>query len=273
MSTSRGIDRDRLGVLSGALLLGLALARFLDTPVLPFSTTFFGSAVGVNLSATTLLLLMATGLAISAVESLIRSHPLARQGEIQRTAIFWIMPTLLILGLAAWLADIQELSLWVFVLLMSAILIPLALVAEYASIDPNQRQLPLVIWGETILISLVALILFTRIYDLRVRALLSGTAIFFITSLLAARAFWFNRNDKSSNFLYGITAGVLTGLMAWVINYWPVTTFQGGSFLFLFFYVVVGLIQQQLRGQFSRRVVLEYTLFAGLGLFFIMLVL
>jgi hypothetical protein len=37
-----GLDRDRLGVLSGAILLALALGRFVETPVRPLITTLLG---------------------------------------------------------------------------------------------------------------------------------------------------------------------------------------------------------------------------------------
>jgi hypothetical protein len=178
-----------------------------------------------------------------------------------------------VLGLAGWLAAAGEVGLWILGLLISAVLIPLALAAEYASVDPDQRRRPAVQWGETVLIYIVALMLFALIYDQRARALLSGTAVLAVTTLLVVRVFWFSVDRPATAWLYALTVGILTGLATWAINYWPITTRQGGLLLFLLFYVIVGLIQQYLHGRFGRRVVLEYGGVAAIGSLFVILLL
>jgi hypothetical protein len=106
------LDRDRLSVLSGALVLGLALGRFLEAPSRSLALDVLGSPLGINLSATTVMLLLSLGLGATAVESLVRSHPLARQGELLRSVIHWLMPALLVLGLAGWLLDFEAVGVW-----------------------------------------------------------------------------------------------------------------------------------------------------------------
>ncbi|HZD09938.1 MAG TPA: hypothetical protein VE553_01250, partial [Candidatus Binatia bacterium] len=56
------IDRDRLSVVTGAVLLALATARLLDVPARPYQLTVFGSPLGFNLSETTILLLVTGGM-------------------------------------------------------------------------------------------------------------------------------------------------------------------------------------------------------------------
>lgn len=260
------LDRDRLSVLSGALVLGLALGRFLEAPVRSLGLNVLGSPLGINLSATTVMLLVIAGLGATAVESLVRSHPLAREGQLGRSVMYWIMPALLALGLAAWLLAFESVGVWTAGILACAVLAPLALAAEYANVDPQDRDRPLVRWGERALIYLVAFLLFSRVYDLSLRALLSSTAVFAVTALLAARYLWFETDGARAAFLYGATIALLIGLFNWAVNYWSLSAMQGGLLLLILFYVLVGLTQRSLADQFDRQVALEYgvVLFVGL---------
>ncbi|MGD8858139.1 MAG: hypothetical protein PVG33_17515, partial [Chloroflexota bacterium] len=242
------LDRDRLSVLTGALVLGLALGRFLETPVRPLAVNVLGSPLGINLSATTVLVLITLGLGVTAVESLVRSHPLARAGRLERSVMYWITPALLVLGLAGWLLAFEDVGVWTAGVLACAILIPPALAVEYANVDPDSRARPVVRWGERALIYVVAFLLFSRIYDLRVRALLSSPAVFSLSALLAARYLWFEAGSARLAMLYGATAGLLLGLLNWAVNYWRLSAMQGGLLLLLVFYVLVGLIQGNLAG-------------------------
>lgn len=264
------LDRDRLSVLTGALLLTLAMTRLLDVPILPVGTVFLGSQLGLDLSGTTLMPMIMLGMGITAAESLVRSHPIARQGKINRSTMFWIVPGLLVAALAAWLVSMNDIGLWTAGLLISSILIPLALAAEYAAVDPAPRRRSALQWGQTVLIHLLAVIIFTRIYDVRARSLLSGTAVLLVTTLLAARVFWPLVEDVGSAFIYGVTCGVLLGLMTWVLNYWKLSSLQGGLLLLAMFYVVVGLLQQYLYDRYSRQIILEY---GGVGVLTLLIVL
>jgi intracellular septation protein A len=264
------LDRDRLSVLTGALLLALSMTRLLEVPIRPLGTTFLGSQLGFNLSATTIMPLIMLGLGVTAAESLVRSHPIARQGKLNRSTMYWIVPGLLVTALATWLVSITDTGLWTAGLLISCVLIPLALAAEYSAVNPDQGQRTILQWGQTVLIHLLAFIIFTRIYDVRARSLLSGTAVLLVTTLLAARIYWPIVGGSAEAFLYGVTAGVLLGLMTWVLNYWRLTSLQGGLLLLALFYVVVGLIQQYLYGRFNRQVVIE---FGGVGVLALLVIL
>jgi hypothetical protein len=265
------LDRDRLSVLSGALILGLALGRFLETPARAVGLDVLGSPLGINLSETTVLLLITAGLGVTAVESLVRSHPLARRGQLGRSVMHWIMPSLLVLGLAAWLLAFEDVGVWTAGVLVSAILIPPALAVEYANVDPDNRRRPIVRWGERALIYVAAFLLFSRIYDLRARALLSSPAVFALGALLAARYLRFEAGDVRQAFLYGGTAGFLLGLFNWAFNYWGLSAMQGGLLLLLLFYALVGLIQGSLAGRFGRQLLLEYGVVLFVGLIVIVL--
>jgi intracellular septation protein A len=252
------LDRDRLSVLTGALLLALSITKLLEAPIRSLRVLFLGSQVGFDLSATTIMQLIVLGLGITAAESLVRSHPIARQGSLGRTTMFWIVPGLLVLSLATWLTSAADIGLWTAGLLFSSILIPIALAAEYSAVEQVEGENTILRWGQAVLIHLLAFILYTRIFDYHTRSLLSGTAVLIITTLLAARLFWPIVGKSADAFIYGLTTGVLLGLMTWVLNYWRLTTLQGGLLLLAFFYVVVGIIQQYLSGRFDRQIILEY---------------
>jgi hypothetical protein len=266
-----GLDRDRLGVLSGALLVGLALGRFVETPVRPFSATVLGSPLGIDLSATTLMVLVMAGMAATAVESLLRSHSLARQNEFGRTYHFWIVPGLLVVGMTAWLAAFEDIGLWTLGLMASAIIVPLSLAAEYAAVDPDQRGSAYAGWAETLLVYLAALILFTRIYDLGARALLSGTAVLIVAALLVTRLLWYTTSRPVLAAGYGLFVGLIVGLISWGLNYMPLSTAAAGLLLLVLFYALSGLVQQYLTGRLDRRVIIEYVGGAAAGLLLIWL--
>ncbi|GMQ78975.1 MAG: hypothetical protein BMS9Abin02_1524 [Anaerolineae bacterium] len=260
------LDRDRLSVLTGVIVLAMALARFMETPSRPLSTTILGSTAGVNLSAATLAPLLIGGLGITAAESLIRSHPLARSGRISRTAIYWIIPGLISLALASWLISVENLGLWTAGIIVSAILVPVALAAEYLSIGPSVKKRIILQWGQRLLVYLVALILFTRIFDWRARTILSGTAVLFVAAILAARLYWMILADRANTILYGLVAGILLGQLTWVLNYWPLSSLQGGVILLITFYLIVGLTEQFLAGRLTRQVTVEHVSLALIGL-------
>jgi hypothetical protein len=259
MNSREPIDRDRLSVIAGATLLALALARFLDAPIRPFSVNAFGSPLGINLSATTLMLLLITGLAVTGVEGLIRSHPLARQGKIGRTFIHWFVPGVLALALAGWLSRVENLGVWTVALLGSSLLLPVALAAEYAAVLPENRQAALLQWSHSALIHLVAVLAFALVFEWRARSLLSGTAVVLLATLLAVRLFWPQANRPADALVYGAAVGLILGQLTWVLNYWRLSSLRGGLLLLLAFYVTAGLIQQFMLGRFNRQVVWEYS--------------
>ncbi|MGH2537295.1 MAG: DUF5656 family protein [Candidatus Promineifilaceae bacterium] len=263
MSDANVLDRDRLSVLTGGLILGLALGRLVEVPVRPFAMSVLGSLVGVNISAASLMALLMGSLGITAAESLVRSHPRNRGGRLPQTFMYWIVPGLLMLALAAWLQTAANLAQWMAGLAAAAVLAPLALAAEYAAVSREERGRSWLQWSQMALIYLVAGLLFVRIFDLRARSLLSATAVLLVAGLLAARLFWTTGLRPRLALLYGLVPGLAAGQMTWVLNYWRLSGLQGGLLLFMLFYVVTGLCQQYLSGRFGRQVVIEYV---GVGL-------
>lgn len=260
-----GIDRDRLSVVTGGLLLALALARLLDVPGRPLQVNVLGSALGFDLSETTVLFVAIAGMAATGVEALLRAHPRVSQED--RTAVFWIVPALLSLALASWLNRIPDVGFWTLGLFAAALLIPLAMVAEYAAVTPALRRDSWLQWSYSVLVHLVALILFAVIYDARWRGLVGAPLLFISALLLASRLFWTLTRQARQAVLYGVVCALPVSQLLLVVNYWPLSGLQGGLALLLGFYVMVGLLQHYLRaGRLERQVVVEYVAVALVGI-------
>jgi hypothetical protein len=170
---------------------------------------------------------------------------------------------LLNLALATWLMRISSLGTWIAVLLACGVLIPFALTVECRALAVEQRRTQWLRLSQRALVHLTALLVFTLIYEARIRSLLSATAIGLITVLLAARLFWIHTDRLATAFRYAGMAGLILGQITWGLNYWRITSIQGGLILLLVFYVVVGLVQQFLKGQLDdgqigRLILVEY---------------
>jgi hypothetical protein len=259
MAMDERIDRDRLSVLSGAVLLALALSRLLELPAQRIATiNLFGSPLGLSLTDDVVMALVVMGLAITAADALVRSHPQARRGDLPYTFMFWIVPGLLGLGLAVWLNQIADLGQWTLLILVSSVPFPILLSAEYAAVDDAQRRGTWLQWLHAVLLHLTALLIFFLVYNAGLRTLIGAPLVAGIAGLLGWRLFWPHVATRLDALSYGVVCGLLLGQMLWVLNYWALSGLRGGLMLLLLFYVVVGLIQQTLGGRFDRRLLLEY---------------
>jgi len=264
MLDSNKLDYDRLSVLTGVLLLALAVMRFLELPELPIlRATVLGSPIGFDLSAGSLMILITLGMSITAVASMVASHPISMERMVQHGYMFWIVPGMLIMALAIWLNDIDDLAPWITGIIVSAVLIPISLSVECRAVDETQRSQQSLGWFQASLIYLTAVIFFTLIYDARLRSMLSVSLVALISALLSLRLFWITLDNPSALLQYSAVTGLIVGQITWGLNYWGLSGMRGGLLLLLVFYLVAGLIQQFLQGEFndgqkSRRILLEY---------------
>lgn len=258
--TAQSIERGRLSTVVGGILLALALSRLVELPVRPLQVSILGSPLGVNLSGTTLVLLVVVGLAITGVQSLLGLHPSAREEPPSLWIMHWIVPALLGAALVLWLRQIDDLGRWTLALLAAGVLIWLALLAEYKTVSPAppERGGAWLQWGRMVLIHLIALIFFAVIYGMGLRRLVGGPAVWLVTTLLGARHFWGLTGELRRSFAYGAAAGLVSTLTLWILNVWQLSSLRGGWLLLLSFYLAVGLLKERLAGRLERRIALEY---------------
>lgn len=262
----RPIMRSRLGVVLAGLLLALALSRLVELPARPLQISVLGSPLGVNLSGTTLSLLIIVGLAVTGMQSLLQLAPSVRKAPPFHRIIYWLVPALLSAALLLWLRQIDDLGRWTLALAASAVLLPLALLSEYKAATLPEQDDAWLQWGRMVLIHLIALLLFAVIYGMGLRRLLGAPAVWLVTALLAARFFYGLTGEIRRSFIYGAAAGLATALTLVLLNVWPLSALRGGWLLLLAFYLAVGLLKEWLAGRLDRRVALEYAAVGLLGL-------
>ncbi len=271
MKESEPVDRDRLGVITGALLLALALSRFLQMPARPLNLGRLGIDVVLSVSSGALIAGIVAGMAIAGMVSLVYSHPRARQEPIDHSAMYTIMPTLWACVLAFSLPGIENPVLWGATLLAGGLFFALTLTLEYTAIGRQpKRSLPWY-WAYMACIHLTALATLVVIYAQRAPSLVASLLVWLATTLLATRFYWSNAGKLTEAAIYGSLVGILMAQMAWAINYWRLSNLQGGLLLFVCFYVLAGLIQQQRLHRLNRQIIMEYGLAALLTVLFALL--
>ncbi len=265
-------DRDRMSVLVGTIVLGLALMRLIDLPDRFVHTTVLGSPLGIQVSTTTVMLALITALAATGMESLARSHPSFTNGRRfdLRSLVHAIQPALAVLLLGAQLAlGTQPWTAWWLGLGITAILTALVLAAEYMTVDPALRQGALGL-AMTALNLLLALASFTLIYSTRARSFLTATEASVVAGLLALRLLWGMGQPLRQALIYAGVIGLALGECLWALNYWRATPLLAGLLLVLIYYAMTGIAQQHGRGALDRRVLAEFGLVALVGLVIIL---
>jgi hypothetical protein len=253
-------DRDRLSLLLGGAALGFTLSKVVQLPTQQFGLQVLGSPLGVRLSTSWLMTLFVVGLVVAGVQSLLGVHPLAAgRGPM---VIHWILPAVASLMAGALLAQIEQLLVWVPVMVTAVILLGLVTVNEYGSIDPAVAGRT----GSQILVAAfaysLALAFLTVLCGARLRTLIAAPVVLLVSGLLAARLLWDANRRPGQIALYAGLVGLVIAQCTWVLGYWPLPALSGGTILLLVFYVLTGLAQGVWQVRLGRRALVEYSLTA-----------
>jgi hypothetical protein len=222
------------------------------------------------------LLVAFIGLAIGvAAEYHGRLHPaFGRVGD-RLGYTLWILPGLLTwaagLALVLWRPD--DLFLARGLPLLGALLVGLSVFAqdrEIAAADNTAESSALPKQLLSLLTYLAAFGLFTLIYQVKERSLISATTTACVSMLLSLAMLRGARASRQRTLLYAALIGVALGEVTWALNYWVVRELVGGAVLLLVFYVIVGLIEIVLRAELSRRLLAEYLGVGIVGFLFIL---
>ena len=222
------------------------------------------------------ILVMLIGVGIGAVaEYHARLHPVYRRVEDRLSYTLWILPGLLIwaagLALVLWRPD--DLFLARGLPLFGALLVGLAIFAqdrEIASADEAVEPSTLPKQLLSLLTYLAAFGLFTLVYQIKERSLISATTTAFVAAVLSLVLLRGAGAARQRTLLYAALIGVALGEVTWALNYWVVRELVGGAVLLLIYYVLVGLIEIVLRGELSRRLLFEYMGVGIVGFLFIL---
>ncbi len=112
---------------------------------------------------------------------------------------------------------------------------------------------------------LAALIPYVLLYSTKERALLIGPPI----GVIGAAVTWFLLRDvdvtQARRLVHAAVVGALLFELTWAFGYWTVAPVVGGAAIWLAFYVLSGVAEQNAAGTLDRRVGIEYAVVALVG--------
>ena len=262
-TTNRHTPLDRLSLLTSLVLVGLTLSLILDLPSQRVVFSFLGSEASLTVSGTWLIAVLLAALTAAGVNSIARQHPRVHLADTRYIFILWILPAAIVVTATLLLsfADVRAYGVYALILVaLAGAFLVVAILGQYLTIDLNDRSYSAARLGVNLAVYLVALILFSTVYSLKVRSLFSAPAIGLAAGLLALELLRSSEADFWRTWLYAAVIGLAMGEIVWTLNYWNLAGLIGGAFLLVFFYAFTGIAQQYLWNRLNRIVFVEFTL-------------
>ncbi len=252
--------RSHLSVTIWIVLASLTLGHLISIPERTFSVSVLGSPIDFHFSAMFLAGVAALAAAWAGAEAALRTHP--RKDRLRHTYLFWGLPTAIVLTGAVLLPEITAEAAWLITLALTGAALAASMAGEYHTVDPDAAEYGnarLLLNGLAYAVAAVAFIL---IYLSRSRSLVSATLIGLTAGLLAMDLLRGSRARMRLVFLYSALIALMLAQLTVILNYWPFASERVALALLIGFYLLVGLAQQMLRGEFNRRRVIEYLIIA-----------
>lgn len=219
---------DQISVIAATIILTFAMAGFASFPEQEIRFEILNFYVTFSLSVQFVAMIVASILAASGSDWLIRNHPLWNKTN---TFEHWITPLLTALTLGFIISRFEGgLYGWLSFVLGAALLMGI-LVAEYITVDPSDRRYPV---ASTLLLSvsyLLFLIFSILIRMLSFRLLFTIPSVFFSTLLVSLRSIRL-RQSGGWSFSEALLISILTTQVAAALYYWPISPLSFGLALF-----------------------------------------
>ncbi len=267
---ARPLNRDRLSVLIATLLLGNVLFRFIQLPTHVWQLNPLGSPLQVQVTGTWLLVTLMVGLVCTGTNLVMHQHPVLEAHPERPVYVFWIVPGLLA-GVAAYLLQFAPTwQVWAVGLVAMAVLVGLAIAAEYASVAPESPGYGAARLALNLVAYLLAFALFVLIYQSRVRSLVTATLVSVVGFLVGLDLLSATEATHGRVLLFAAVNAIVIGECTWALNYSGLSAWAGGLLLLVMFYVLVNVSHQHLLGRLARATVIE---FVAVGLLVLALIL
>lgn len=259
---SQNPERERLSVILAATLSSATLFRFIELPTLAWGVRrVLGSPLQVTLGGDWLLTLLMVGLVATGTFSLIQSHPLHESQE--RLLIFsLITPTLGTLLASLLLIRATSWPVWLVTLLIGGVLIGLLMHLSYRAFSPDSPGYTTARTVLNIADYLLGFALASIILRAQERALITGPAMLALMGLLACDLLSASGVKWTKVLLFSGIIALLVSELAWVLGYWPISTWTAATMLTLALYLLSGLSYQYLLGRMTQRVLWEFGIVA-----------
>jgi hypothetical protein len=249
---------ERISVVVSLTLIGLALYFVLAFPNQTTAFTLFGTPLAISSLQQWLMALLLSVLAMAGTDAVIRLHPALPGRHPAYLATFWMLPGLLVLLATQTLGLAPNPVAWAVGLTGIGLILWLTILAEFDQIGTPDRKIHWsYLWQQFVGFG-VALLFFIIIYRTRSRSALSATSITLMSGMVALSLLRYRYASLGKTWIFALVAGLSMGQITWALNYWRLNSLTAGLLLLLIFYGLIGLAQQQLRGQLSRRVLWEF---------------
>ncbi|NLV74262.1 MAG: hypothetical protein GXY52_06230 [Chloroflexi bacterium] len=259
--------REQLWATVGFVVLGLLLTILVTLPTYSVTLTVLGSELALHIGTNVQFALVVTLLVCLGSEFSIRSHPDLPDRSIAYTVTFWVLPAIVTISSYTTLPLIL-ISGWplrgVFILGVG-LLLYLVFSAQYHSLDRDGKSS----WLARLVLQttayLAVLVFMVQISSAGLRAIVSSTAVWLVSSLLALELVRELETRAVRVWLYALLVGLMMAEFRWVMNYIRADARIEGTALLLFYYFMVGLVRVRLQRRLTARIMLEYSIFAVLG--------
>lgn len=202
-------------------------------------------------------------LTAAGVNAIVRQHPRVHLADTRYILILWILPATIVVT-ATWLlsfTDVRAAGAYALVLVtIAGAFLVAAILGQYVTIDLNDRAYSAARLGVNLIVYLVAWMVFTAVYNLKVRSLFSAPAIGITSALLALELLRSSEADFGRTWLYATLIGLTMAEIVWALNYWNLPGLVGGILLVTVFYALTGIVQQYLWNRLNRIVLIEFAL-------------
>ncbi|MBN1250440.1 MAG: hypothetical protein JXC32_22440 [Anaerolineae bacterium] len=264
------LERGKLSVLLAVILSSVTLFRFVELPTLNWGVLqVFGSPLGFSLGGGLLLTLLVVGLVATGTLAILQDHPQREVGE-RPLLLGLITPSIGALLISIFLIQAATWPLWLAVLLFGGAIIGILVHLSYQAVSPHNPAYP----GARTLLNVVdylmGFVLFSLSLGQEGRGLIIAPVVLVLSGLLALELLSATGAPSRSVLLYSATIGVLEGELAWILGYWPISTWTAATVLTLGLYIWGGIGYQYLLGRLTRQIIVE---FAVIGLLMMVLVL
>ncbi|MBN1259880.1 MAG: hypothetical protein JXB35_04285 [Anaerolineae bacterium] len=265
-------ERDRLSVLLAVTLTGITLLDFVELPTFSWSVRrILGSPLGLTITGDWVLSLLMMGLIASGAFSLLKSHPHLSSDD--RPLLFsLITPTLGALFFSLILIRAASWPLWLGSFLLSGVMLGILVHLSYRGVSSQSPGYAGARTALNIADYLLAFALFSLVMGSRERALVTGPVVLLLGGFFALDLLSSGAPQLKSVILFSGLIALLEGELAWVIGYWPISPWTAAVVLTLGLYLGTGISYQHLLGKLDRRVLLEFSLLAGVVFVLVLLI-
>ncbi len=255
-------ERDKLSILLAVVLTSVTLFRFVELPTLSWGVLqIFGSPLGFSFGGGVLLTLLVVGLVATGTLSIVQDHP--QRDSRERPLLFaLITPSVGALLISVLLIQASTWPLWLASLILGGATIGILVHLSYQAVSSRTPSYP----GARTLLNVVdylmGFVLFSLSLGQQGRALITAPSVLVVSSLLALDLLSASGAGTGRVMLYGATIGLLESQLAWILGYWPISTWTAATMLALGLYIWCGIGYQRLLDRLTQRIVVEFAIIA-----------